>query len=694
MGLRGVIACGLWLCYFVSQVSGQAEPDSLEIYDLEALAVTVSSTRNAQAVVNAPVARVDYERLTALDASSPLAGINGTPGVRFEERAPGSYRLSIRGSALRAPFGVRNVKVYWNGFPLTEPGGDTPLNALDVLNMPVVRIYKGPAGSRYGSGTGGGLLINGDQSGPPRGLNLNLEGGSFGYGRASLQYRRRDENGRQLALRLAGQRTDGYRDHSQFARGTAELYLHRPAPDRNSGLKLHALFSEVDYEIPGGLNPEQFAENPRQARPRSSTTKSGVRRQLFLAGLTHYGGRPAGWRQVSRVYLTGNRFENPFVVDYKRELNLGAGFRSVASRDYQWGRSQRLRLDVGAEGQWQYRNAANYEAETGDPGALNFTDDIASRQYLIFGSARYGFGNDWSLEGSLSGQQLNYRIDRATPGGGAVERTEAGYDFVLAPRVALAKALRQNGVDYTIFLAYARAFSPPTLREFRTNEGSLNVDLSPERGDALELGVGVNTNRNLRLDVNAYYQILQQSITTFQDSSGVQLFRNAGGNRTFGLEIALHQQLLRPAADGSRRILRRAESQVAFAYQRGRYRNYVTGGSDFSGQDLPGLSPLTLDVQLRSEWRGGFFLNLGGYTAGRTPLNDANEVFAESFVLLRARLGKHFRVGRGQGELYVGGNNLLDQTFSLGYDLNPQFGERYFQPAAGANFYVGVRWSR
>src|SRR5688500_17884829 len=52
---------------------------------------------------------------------SILPALNTIPGVRMEERSPGSYRLSIRGSTLRSPFGVRNVKVYWIDLPLTDP---------------------------------------------------------------------------------------------------------------------------------------------------------------------------------------------------------------------------------------------------------------------------------------------------------------------------------------------------------------------------------------------------------------------------------------------------------------------------------------------------------------------------------------------------------------------------------------------
>src|SRR5690606_16259935 len=42
--------------------------------------------------------------------TSLLPALNTVPGVRMEERSPGSYRLSLRGSLLRSPFGVRNVK--------------------------------------------------------------------------------------------------------------------------------------------------------------------------------------------------------------------------------------------------------------------------------------------------------------------------------------------------------------------------------------------------------------------------------------------------------------------------------------------------------------------------------------------------------------------------------------------------------
>ncbi|MFM7021239.1 MAG: TonB-dependent receptor plug domain-containing protein, partial [Aquirufa sp.] len=65
--------------------------------------------------------------IQAVHGNSFTAALNTQPGVRLEERSPGSYRVAIRGSSLRAPFGVRNVKIYWNNIPFTDAGNNSYL---------------------------------------------------------------------------------------------------------------------------------------------------------------------------------------------------------------------------------------------------------------------------------------------------------------------------------------------------------------------------------------------------------------------------------------------------------------------------------------------------------------------------------------------------------------------------------------
>src|SRR5437763_17140724 len=90
---------------------------------------------------------------------SIVPATNSIPGARTEERSPGSYRISFRGSTLRSPFGVRNVKVYLDGIPFTDPGGNTYLTQLAPFAMYSLEFIQAPAGSLYGAATGGALLI-------------------------------------------------------------------------------------------------------------------------------------------------------------------------------------------------------------------------------------------------------------------------------------------------------------------------------------------------------------------------------------------------------------------------------------------------------------------------------------------------------------------------------------------------------
>ncbi|MFX5793353.1 Plug domain-containing protein, partial [Acinetobacter baumannii] len=66
----------------------------------------------------ASVAVISSKELDRFSIPSLVPVFNTVAGVRMEERSPGSYRIAIRGNLLRSPFGVRNLKIYWNGLPI------------------------------------------------------------------------------------------------------------------------------------------------------------------------------------------------------------------------------------------------------------------------------------------------------------------------------------------------------------------------------------------------------------------------------------------------------------------------------------------------------------------------------------------------------------------------------------------------
>ncbi|MCC7525928.1 MAG: Plug domain-containing protein, partial [Chitinophagaceae bacterium] len=106
------------------------------------------------------ISRSDIQQFSP---ASLVPAINLVPGARMEERSPGSYRLSVRGSLLRSPFGVRNIKVYWNDIPFTDAGGNSYFNLIDQHSINRIDIMKGPGGSMYGANTGGVIILHPDE---------------------------------------------------------------------------------------------------------------------------------------------------------------------------------------------------------------------------------------------------------------------------------------------------------------------------------------------------------------------------------------------------------------------------------------------------------------------------------------------------------------------------------------------------
>ena len=174
----------LLLCF---SCFSQEETDTLKTLD----EVTVRAFEQNRHVKEIP-ASVNYisqSQLARFNNTSILPAINNTPGVRMEERSPGSYRMNIRGSTLRSPFGVRNVKIYWNDLPLTDPGGNTYLNQLGYYNFNSIEIIKGPGSSLYGAGSGGVMLINGFPDKWVQGTDVSFITGSYGLRNINAQVR-------------------------------------------------------------------------------------------------------------------------------------------------------------------------------------------------------------------------------------------------------------------------------------------------------------------------------------------------------------------------------------------------------------------------------------------------------------------------------------------------------------------------
>lgn len=630
--------------------------------------------------VPATVNTVGAVELQRFASGTLVQAINTVPGARLEERSPGSYRISIRGSTLRSPFGVRNVKVYWNELPFTGPGGNTYFNQLDPAMIGLMEIIKGPGSSLYGAGTGGVLLLESIKPKMGNELRGGLQLGSFGNELLSFSFETGKEKFSQHTQVLHYQ-SDGYRDQTSMSRDVVNQVFQVDISEDQT-LKTFIFYSDLFYETPGGLTLNEYNDNPRQARPSTMAFPGAVAQnarvhmQSFYAGANHEYRLSKKFQNKTGVYGNLVKFENAAIRNYDHRNEQSVGARSVTFFNHQADAVQFTAL-AGGEFQWGFLPTKSYENNGGVEGLLLADDEASVLQYSIFGQAELRW-KKVNLTTGLSYNAQRLKFHRLSDVDGEPETLK--YDPVLMPRVALlVKATNQLG----IFGSIGSGFSPPTLAEVNASNGVFNRALEPERGTNYELGLRLRLfESRLRIEATAYNFNLREAIVIRRDEEGAEFFVNAGETDQKGLELSL-QYAMRL---GETNFVNGVNFWSNYSLNHYRFKDYVKDQDNFSGKEVTGTPGFVWSAGVDVTMRSGVYIRLTNLYTDALPLNDANSVYADSYYLLGARAGyQHKRF-----EVYLGGENLLDERYSLGNDLNAA-GGRYYNAAAGKSFYGGVK---
>ncbi len=678
--------------------AASSQNDTLLYSILDSMVVTGYDSEQALRSVPGAINILQEKQLSAFDEERILTSINALPGVRFEERSPGSYRMAIRGSTLRSPFGVRNIKVYWNGIPFTDPTGSTALNLLDNINMRQIEVIKGPAGSVYGAGTGGVLNIKSTSNREGGLLSGGVQAGSFGFSKVNLEADfspKHNESGQAMnrtSIKMARQSSLGYRDHTNFKRWVGELSGEYKLNKRHS-LESHLLFSSLDYQIPGGLTKSQYDEDPTLARQPSKfalgseESDASVRQSLWLGGLTH-SYIDNRFHNKTTIYGSFSPFDNPFNLDYKKDLRTSFGGRTRMDY-YIPGAEDRLKATLGAEYQHGFNVARNFDNNYGQPGKLNFDDELTSDQFLVFGRMEYLFSDSSFITVGVSRNFLKYDINRLVDNAlDTAYQVVKTFDPVWIPRVGFSQMGRYLGWHASVSLGY----SPPTIEDVRTNEGSINLGLKPEIGVNYEAGVrGALWKKRVSVDMTAYYFNLNHTIVQQSSSRGTVIFENSGSTNQFGIETMINGTFR--SGQNRSQIWHLSFSHALHLFYFDDYSKYSDGEvKDYSGNQLTGVPQNAFSGSVSWEPNEHFYVHAMMQAVGKIPLNDANEVYSDSYQDISFKAGYRFTLADNMtSDFFLGIRNALNQKYSLGNDLNA-FGGRYYQPAALRNFYLGWKF--
>lgn len=652
--------------------------------------VTIKAYLSQQPLLTVPAAvgTVNFQQLQLQSSFSLVPAVNTIPGVRMEERSPGSYRLSIRGSLLRSPFGVRNVKFYMDEFPLTDAGGNTYLNLLDLNSIQNINVLRGPDGSLYGANSNGVVLIDPFGNGQLQSTaSVGFDAGSYNSYHENIAVKEVSKNN-QLNINQSWQQSDGYRQNSALKRNfvqASDNWTYAP----NGQLKALLFYSDLQYQTPGGLTLTQFLANPEAARPATATLPGAADQRATVYNKTLFGGVSnetfylPNLKHVFAVYGTHTSFDNPGISNEEVRLENTIGLRTyfeLSSKEKQ-ADNFAWNVDLGTEMQQTRSNINNYDNNRGNRGKLQAASNILTKQAFYFTRFASTILKKIHAEAALSLNNYQYDFTDIASGDG-----KNRFKPVLMPRVALSYQLTH---DFAWRATISRGYSAPATAEVRPGSNIINTDLQAEKGWNYEIGLRKQSiNARFNLDAALFYYRLNNAIVRRLNDNGTEFYLNAGGTNQAGIETSASYQIIK---NNTTEFFRSLTVSNSLTLSRFRFRDYFNAAANYSGNKLTGV-PATVSVsQLNITFPARLYFFFQHNYTSRLPLDDGNIAFAKAYNLVQTKVGWNKNLGKKTNlNIFTGIDNLLNQHYSLGNDLNA-VGLRYYNAAPLRNWFAGAR---
>jgi len=638
----------------------------------------------------AAVGFIDSLTIAQSDRSSLQQALNTIPGVVMESRGyGGSHRLNIRGSSLRSPFAVRNIKLYLDGIPLTSADGQTPLELIDPEDIQQLEVIKGPAGSLYGNGNGGVLLLKSKVAAPNQhyvssGFQVASYGGYRWNNSVALGFQT-------SSLRISHNWQDyaGFRDQ-EFNRKQQVSLLFKQKISESQRISIYGTYYSGNWGLPGALNEEQAQQQPQSAVPFSMSNNAYLNRERYVAAITHESSWLKHFNERTVISYQKTNKHNPYGTSPANSGYKDERADAISGRT-EWSYKQSVnqlswQVITGAEWQNEQYSILEQNIANSFPTTFKYLYDVGYSQWMTFLTGELAYKKVLTVQGGYS-YSKNRQFVRGRNASGFEFDTTITYGSIALPRLATSLQLR-DGLYF--FHNVSRGASNPTVFEMIDQENNTyNLNLQAERGLSQELGIKQYIPRiGLTYSISVYDFKLEDAILpttiTSGPNAGIQLYDNIGSTNQQGLEWALQWKV----DDIYRQLDIRLWNNGTLNHYR--FGDYIVNESSLLDNALPGVpaAQVTSGIGVGSKvWN----ISITDYWFDKTPLNNANTVWSNPYHLLNIYADYTLHVRRSwELQFSAGVNNALNTSYTSYYALNA-FGSKFFNPAANRNFFAGIR---
>jgi iron complex outermembrane receptor protein len=649
---------------------------------------------------------IDRSRFENRPVFSVADVLRESPGISVKQgNGPRDIGISIRGSNARNGFAIRNLVIFEDGFPVTQPDGLSRSDLIDPKAYGAIDVIRGPSSALYGNyATGGALNFRTRPGRSIDGVEYGVEGGSFGYLNNYLAAGKQVGNF-EYSLFASDARGDGFIQNSWFNTQTVNFLgtLHATPDDR---FTVKFINNNLDTRLPVRLSLNQYYQNPfQQGCEMAGVTGCGTV-SLFNNGFngtrTPITAIQAGLGREDRRTIIGGRWEhdfdntmtwrNQFVFD-DRNISQPTGTTSAIG-DFP---SYNYMSDVTKRGEILGMESMTYF------GAFynTLTASSDTRNVMPGGNAKLGLlaSNTWSATtnyGVRAREELKLAPNLTAIAGIGWETTllkgiNTSYSYPTPnvpiagpPRLVSADRQFQN-VAPELALLYklnpewlfrarvATGYGTPQVGNLfvdaQGNSGN-NTQLKTQKNLGYDLGFDWTPNSALKFSVTGFYEFFRDELVTQATPAGAQNASytfNAPKSEHRGVEIAADWKFL----PGWR-------FTAAYTYLDEVYTEYTekiaNGGNVFSfnrvGNKIPGISPNELTARLGYDQMWGPLAGLGAFVEVQWKdsfyMDNANLLKAPGYELVN--LNVHYKTDLQSDyfkslNVYFEVRNVFDRTY-------------------------------
>jgi iron complex outermembrane receptor protein len=666
--------------------------------------VVVTATRTEQNsfdlpvsidVVNGDTIRDGRQQINLSEVAARI------PGVVVANRFNLAQDLSVstRGFGARSAFGVRGVRLYEDGIPLSMPDGQGQTGTFNLDTARQIEFMRGPFSALYGNSSGGVVQILTKDGAKDPTVSGGITLGSYNTRRESLTVEGEVSNVNYV-VNGSHLSTDGYRDHSEATRDMLHAKLSYNASDATKITLIATSLNQNDTKDPLALTPAQYALNPKQAGTGTApstavTADTRANKQQTHAGLV-IDHKVSEQESVSVMGYYGTRTSDGYLVTNK-----------LSAIDRQFG---------GGDAKWTYKDSVagkpfslvaglSYDKMQDDRTQFNTTNGVVSSplkrnevqtahnfdQYI---QATIEPTDRLLLVGGLRHTKINFNVDDKMPvivGTDPDNSGSLGYSNTSPVLGATFKVTP----TLNLYANYGEGFETPTFIEMTyvgnpsTGAGP-NLTIQPSTSKNYEVGAKAFIADNTRVNLALFKVDTKKEIVVDQGIGTTASYKNAGDTERHGLELSIDSVL--PYNFGIYAAYTLMNAEFKDGYCSGSTATPCpTANKVIAGNKIPGA--YTSNTYAEASWKhpsSGFSTALEGIYFTDVFTNDINTIQAKSYAIFNLRGGFVQNLGNWKLNEFARVDNLTDKTYVSSVRVNT--GSAY-DPGAPRNWTTGLNAS-